>query len=63
MSTKVERRPKDRFKGEKVKDAKEAPGRVRVALDKQLGRGGKTGGRLGDATNHPQSGVNDNSDE
>jgi len=60
---KVERNPRSRFKGETVRDAKEVKGRVKLALDRQLGRGGKTGGRLGDATNHPQSGVNDNSDE
>lgn len=59
---KVERSPKSRFKGEKVEAAREVKGRVKLALNRQLGRGGKTGGRLGDATNHPQSGVNGGED-
>jgi hypothetical protein len=44
-----------------VTEAKEDPGVAKRCHDHQLGRGdrsmSKTGGKLGDATNHPQAGT------
>lgn len=50
----------DSYNREGVRDAKEVEGTIQKCLDAQLGRGdhsaSKTGGKLGDATNHPQAG-------
>ena len=46
---------------EAVREAKEETGVAKKCLDQQLGRGdksmSKTGGKLGDATTHPQAGA------
>jgi hypothetical protein len=48
------------YKPQAVTQAKEETGVAKRCLDAQLGRGdksmSKTGGKLGDATNHPQAG-------
>jgi hypothetical protein len=40
-----------------VVDAKEVPNAAKDAISAQTGRGTKTGGDLGDATTHPNSGC------
>jgi hypothetical protein len=42
---------------EQVLPAKEDEGAARAAIDQQIGRGTKTGGAIGDAATHPQSGC------